>query len=302
MRARKIFWTIALLVAFLLGYRMYTRVFMSKAQDSQRAIPVIVQNPTIGPIEENIILAADIKAQTEVTVRPRMAGRVQEIYVEEGLYVEKGDPLLSYVEGISPDDDLYNDMVVFSPISGVVGMKLVKVGEHVTSQVGGLVNPVFVIYDIESVKAYANVPEKYYSFIRKGMPARISLDAYPGEVFAGSVNNVRPVIDPLSRTTQIEIVLLNGSKRIKPGMFGKIDLALKKVSAALIIPFDAVMGDGEKTVFVSEGGKAKKRPVTLGLQQENSVQVVKGLVQSDKVIVSGQRVVNDGGLIKEQGK
>lgn len=302
MRARKIFWTIALLVAFLLGYRMYTRVFTSKAQDSQRAIPVIVQNPTIGPIEENIILAADIKAQTEVTVRPRMAGRVQEIYVEEGLYVENGDPLLSYVEGISPDDDLYNDMVVFSPISGVVGMKLVKVGEHVTSQVGGLVNPVFVIYDIESVKAYANVPEKYYSFIRKGMPASISLDAYPGEVFAGSVNNVRPVIDPLSRTTQIEIVLLNGSKRIKPGMFGKIDLALKKVSAALIIPFDAVMGDVEKTVYVSEGGKAIKRSVTLGLQQGNSVQVVKGLLQSDKVIVSGQRVVNDGVLIQEQGK
>lgn len=302
MRAKRILWAVVLLVALLLAYRMYVRIFTSKAQDMERAIPVIAQTPTIGQIEENIILSADIKAQTEVAVRPRMAGRVQEIYVEEGESVEKGDPLLSYIEGISPDDDLYSDMVVISPISGVVGMKLAKVGEHVTSQVGGLVNPVFVIYDIDRVKAYANVPEKYYSFISKGMPARISLDAYPGEVFAGSVNNVRPVIDPLSRTTQIEIVLQNASKRIKPGMFGKIDLPLKKASSALIIPFDAVMGDGEKTVFVSEGGKAKKRPVILGLQQENSVQVVKGLVQSDKVIVSGQRVVNDGALIQEQGK
>lgn len=302
MRAKRILWAVVILVALLLAYRMYAGIFASKAQEVQRVIPVIAQNPTIGPIEENIILSADIKAQTEVAVRPRMAGRVQEIYVQEGESVEKGDPLLSYIEGISPDDDLYNDMVVISPISGVVGMKLAKVGEHVTSQVGGLVSPVFVIYDIDRVKAYANVPEKYYSFISKGMPARISLDAYPGEVFAGSVNNVRPVIDPLSRTTQIEIVLQNASKRIKPGMFGKIDLPLKKVNAALIIPFDAVMGDGEKTVFVSEGGKAKKRPVTLGLQQENSVQVVKGLVQTDKVIVSGQRVVNDGDLIKEQGK
>ncbi len=302
MNGRKILWAVAIFAVLMLTYRVAARMFMSKSSEAERPIPVIVKNPDIGPIEENIVLTADIKAQTEVTVRPRMAGRVQEIYAEEGQYVEKGDPLLSYVEGITSDNELYNDMVVAAPVSGLVGMKLIKIGEHVVAQVGGLVNPVFVIYDIDSVKAYANVPEKYYSLIKTGMPVRVFLDAYPGEMFKGSVNNIRPVVDPLSRTTQIEIVLSNGNGRIKPGMFAKVELPLKQAGKALIIPLDSVLGDDQKYIYIAVSGIARKIPVVPGLQQGNLVQIVKGLSQSDKVIVSGQRVVNDGVKIEEQSK
>lgn len=302
MNGRKIFWAVVAVLLILISYRVVSRVFLSTRTDTERAVPVAVQMPSVGPIEESVVLTADIKARTEVTVRPRMAGRVQEIYVEEGEFVEKGTPLLSYIEGITPDDDLYSDMTVSSPISGVVGLKLIKLGEHVATQVGGLVNPVFVVYDIEWVKAYANVPEKYYSYLRKGMPARIVLDAFPGQTFNGTISNIRPVVDPLSRTTQIEIALPNASNRIKPGMFAKLELPLKKADSALIIPFDAVVGDGEKYVYVSSGGAAVKKAVTLGLQQGNLVQVVKGLSPSDKVIVSGQRVVSDGVKVEEQSR
>ncbi len=302
MKLKTILRWVVILSVLVLGYRISTRIFSSRSVESDRAVPVIVRTPEIGPIEENIILSADVKAQTEVMVRPRMAGRVQEVYAEEGQYVEKGDPLLSYIEGITPDDDLYNDMVVTAPVSGLVGMKLAKIGEHVTAQVGGLVNPVFVIYDISKVKIYANVPEKYYSLVRVGMPVKVSLDAYPGEIFKGAVNNIRPVIDPLSRTTQIEILLPNSSGRIKPGMFAKIDLPLKQISKALIVPFDSVLGDEQKYVYLSVSGRARKAPVTLGLQQGNSVQIIKGLAQSDKVIVSGQRVVIDDAKIEEQSR
>lgn len=302
MKVNKAVWLIVVIVVSLFVFRIAGRISSSNKAVQEKIIPVAVQNPVVGPIEEKVTLTGDIKADKEVSVRPRIAGRVAEIYADEGDEAEKGAALLSYIAGITPENELYDDMVVSAPISGVIGIKLVKEGDQVMSQVGGGVNPVFVIYDIDKVKVYADIPEKYYSSLDAGMPARIYLDAYPDEVFTGVVNKIRPVMDPLSRTTQIEIVLQNRSHRIKPGMFAKVDIALKKVPNAVIVPFDSVLGDREKFVFVSENSTAKRRPVVLGLQQENKVQIKEGVSVSDKIIVNGQRVVKDGSKIKESAE
>jgi membrane fusion protein (multidrug efflux system) len=178
-------------------------------------------------------------------------------------------------------------------------MKLVNVGDQVLSQVGNM-NPVFEIYDIKNVKIYADVPEKYYSFVKKGISAQITCDALPGKVFNGTVNNVRPVIDPLTRTTQVEIIIPNYSGEIKPGMFAKVDLVLQKNSGAMMIPFDAVLGDGDKYVFVADNNIAKKKTVTLGIQSVNEVEILSGLMPSDKVITVGQRIVSENSTIEVQ--
>ncbi|MFA5103765.1 MAG: efflux RND transporter periplasmic adaptor subunit [Candidatus Margulisiibacteriota bacterium] len=299
MKAKRIVWIAVMLVVVLFVFRIAGRITSSNKIVSEKSIPVEVKSPVIGPIEEKVTLTGDIKADKEVSVRPRIAGRVAEIYADEGDKVEKGAALLSYIAGINPDNELYDDMVVIAPISGIIGMKLIKEGDQVMNQVGGGVNPVFVIYDIGKVKVYADIPEKYYSSLDTGMPAQIFLDAYPDEVFRGSINKIRPVVDPMSRTTQVEIVLPNKSHRIKPGMFVKVDIPLRKTANAVIVPFDSVLGDREKYVFVSENSVAKMRPVVLGLQQENKVQIKEGVAASDKVIVSGQRIVKDGSKIEE---
>ncbi|MFA4967131.1 MAG: efflux RND transporter periplasmic adaptor subunit, partial [Candidatus Margulisiibacteriota bacterium] len=223
---------------------------------------------------------------------------VEEIFVNEGDYVVKGEKLLSFVSGISESSDIYEDMIVRAPISGIVGMKMVKEGEQVGGSIGSL-NPVFTIYNIDRVKIYANVPEKNYSMVKRGTRAEISLDAFPNEVFYGDVNNVRPVVDPLTRTTQIEIVLNNENRRIKPGMFAKVDLRLQQRSGVLIIPFDSILGETDKYVFVDQNGAAVKKPVTLGMQQDNNIEVTTGLTGSDKVITIGQRVVKEGSKVEE---
>ena len=135
---------------------------------------------------------------------------------------QNGSPV---VAGIDTTDELYQDMVTFSPIDGVVGIQGIKLGEQVGSN-GGSPATVFTIYKIDNVKIYANVPEKDYTQIRKNMSAEITLDAFPGQTFHGRVNNIRPVIDPYTRTTQVEIILANPDHKIKPGMFAKVTLVL----------------------------------------------------------------------------
>ncbi len=297
MNLKRILWAAVIVVVVLGAYRIFIKVTTKKIQP-ERVFPVVVQVPRIGELQYKVVLTGDIKADTEVNVRPRVSGRVEQIYVDEGAYVEKDEAMLSFVSGISENSDIYEDMVVRAPISGLVGVKLVREGEQVGGAPGSL-NPVFTIYSIDNVKIYANVSEKDYSLIRKGTPAEISLDAFPGETFHGRVNNIRPVIDPMSRTTQVEIILPNPAHRIKPGMFAKVDLILLRKTNVMIIPFDAVLGESDKYVFTAQDGKAVKKPVTLGLQQGDDVEVAAGLTAADKVIVLGERVVSEGSKVTE---
>ena len=297
MNLRRFLWLVVIIILILSAFRIINKVTQKKVQE-ERIIPVMVSTPRIGEIEYRVTLTGDIQANTEVNVRPRVTGRVEEIYVKEGDYVNKGDKLLAFVPGISEKSDIYEDMIVRAPISGVIGLQQIKEGEQVTSSVGNI-NPVFTLYDVRRVKIYADVSEKDYSLIKKGTSALIKIDAFPDQTFQGQVTRIRPVIDPLSRTTQVEIVLPNPNQRIKPGMFAKVDLILIKKSKVLIIPFDVILGETDKYVFVSQSGKAAKKPIVLGLQQDANIEVKSGLSAQDRVIVLGERVVKEGSSIEE---
>jgi membrane fusion protein (multidrug efflux system) len=297
MNMRRVLWAVVILIVLLGAYRIIVKVTTKKVQ-AERVFPVVVETPRVGELQYKVTLTGDIKADTEVNVRPRVAGRVEQIYVGEGDYVNKDDAMLSFVSGISTESDIYEDMIVRAPIAGLVGLKLIRAGEQVGGAPGSL-NSVFTIYSIDNVKIYADVSEKDYSLVSKGTPAEISLDAYPGEIFHGRVSNVRPVIDPLTRTTQVEIVLPNPRHRIKPGMFAKVDLVLQREMNVEIIPFDAVLGESDKYVFAAQNGLAVKKPITLGLQEDDNVEVRSGLTAEDKVIVLGERVITEGSKIME---
>ncbi|MBU0572865.1 MAG: efflux RND transporter periplasmic adaptor subunit [Candidatus Margulisiibacteriota bacterium] len=303
MNLKKIALIIGMIILALVAFRFLAIIFKPKEVQQERVVSVITAQPKEGRVQEKITLTGDVKALKEVSVRPRVAARVAEIYVNEGDYVKKGDKLMSYLSGIDDKNDIYEDMIVRAPISGVVGMKLVKVGDQVSTSVNSQPAAVFVLYNIDEVRVEADVPEKYYSFVRKGTPAQITLDALPGQEFNGKVNIKRPVIDPQTRTARIEISIANASRKLKPGMFSRVSLIIRQNGTALVIPFDAVLGDdGNKYVYtVSPDNTAHKRTVALGLQQDGQVEVLSGLSARDRIIVVGQAVVKEGGKVKENG-
>jgi multidrug efflux pump subunit AcrA (membrane-fusion protein) len=298
MTLKRIIIGVLIVIIGLTALRIIYKISGPKKALEERIIPVIVVNPEIGDIEYKVTLTGDVRAESEVNVKPRTTSRVQEIYVNEGDYVAQGAKLLSFVRGISEESGIYEDMIVRAPVSGQIGMQLIKIGEQVGTT-SGSPNTVFIIYRINNVKIYADVSEKDYRLVKRGTPAQIQLDAYPGEVFRGKVNNIRPVIDPLTRTAQVEIILPNPGHRIKPGMFSKVDLILQQKNNVLTLPLDAVLGETDKYVFISQNGMAVKRPLTLGMQQGDRVEVLSGLTSKDRVIIVGQRLVEDGSKVKE---
>jgi membrane fusion protein, multidrug efflux system len=292
MKLKNILFVILAVVLVISAFRI-SHALRAKKVQAERVYPVVVSNPRTGMMQQNLILVGDIKGETEVMVRPKTVGRVEEIYVKEGDEVRAGKKLMSFVAGITPKNEMYEDLVTFAPISGVVGMQNIKLGEQVEMQ-NGSPAPVFTIYKINNVKVYVNVPEKYFSLVSRRTPVTLTLDAYPGRVFHGKINNIRPVIDPATRTTQVEILIPNKSHDLKPGMFSKVDLVLKQEKNALIIPFDAVLGLDDQYVYVVSGNKATAKHITTGIQQDDNVEVTSGLTASDEVIVVGQRLLEEG--------
>jgi membrane fusion protein (multidrug efflux system) len=291
MKNKKWLWLGLAILLLIFAWRVVGRLTAAEEKEAERIVPVFLARPTVGKIAEKLMLTGDVKGASEVLVKPALPGRVMEIFVQEGDQVEAGTPLLSYKEGLRPGDELYDDLTVFAPIAGLVGVKYVNLGDQTSVS-----NPVFSLYDIDTVKIYANLPEKYYSQAKPGIPVTVVLDAFPGKRFPARLSTIRPVVDPLSRTTQIEISINNPGRQIKPGMFGRVELVLREKNKALLLPFDAILGDGEKYVYVTGSDVARKKTVKLGLVSGQTAEVI-GLSASDQVIVVGQRVVKEGDRI-----
>jgi membrane fusion protein (multidrug efflux system) len=93
----------------------------------------------------------------------------------------------------------------------------------------------------------------------------------------------------------VEVEAVNREHRLKPGMFARVDLTVERCDKALLLSKDSLLREGgPPRVFVLDGGKAALKEVTLGLEGEQYVEVVRGLQEGEEVIIAGQYELKDG--------
>ncbi len=188
---------------------------------------------------------------------------------------------------------LQNTRIV-APFRGEISRKYVDAGALVSPS-----TPLVTLVHTETLKIVANVLEKDIPLLKTGMKAKIQVESYPGRVFEGKIEKINSSLDLSTRTLQAEIYIPNASRSLKPGMFSNVELVLLEKPQALIIPKEAVIEAGnERSVFVVEGKKAVRRLVTLGYEQDRSVEVLEGLNESDQVVIKGQQLIKDGSAIR----
>lgn len=185
--------------------------------------------------------------------------------------------------------------VLRSPISGFVTAKNYDNGDMTSPQL-----PVVVIQQIAPVKAVIGVSEQYYSYLKKGAAATLSVDALGEETFSGIVTNIFPTLDPVTHTVSTEIEVSNKDLKLRPGMYARVhlDFGTKEV---LTVPDKAIVrqaGSGARYVYVFSGGKAVYRAVELGQQQGDLYEVVSGLNAGDQVIISAPSNLKNGLSVK----
>lgn len=188
--------------------------------------------------------------------------------------------------------------VVGAPFAGVVDERLVEVGAMVA--VG---SPVARIVRLDPVKVVGGVPERFAASVRVGSPARITFDVLPGEAFESQVTFVGATVNAQNRTFEVETLLGNTSRIIKPEMVANLELTRGEMDSVIAVPQEALVRveDGFVAfVVVSDDGQevVQTRRLTLGPSQRNRVVVESGLAAGDRLVVVGQQQVAHGDRVR----
>lgn len=180
-----------------------------------------------------------------------------------------------------------------APISGVIAERFVKVGNTINAD-----TRVFHVTTLDPLIIYLHVPEKEYRRIRAGQEAMVQVDALKDAYFAGKVARISPVVDPRSGTFKVTIEVADESARLKPGMFGRVHIVYERHAEAILIPRSAILEEaGEEIAFVVEDGKAKRKVIQSGFSQAGQVEILAGLMDSDKVVLVGQTGLKDAAKV-----
>ena len=186
---------------------------------------------------------------------------------------------------------------VNSPIDGFVMEKMVVEGQMVDSGM-----KLYRIADLGLVWVQSQIYEQDLPFIKLGQEATVSLTYLPDRKFRGRVTYIYPTVDEKTRTVKVRMEFHNPGYFLKPGMFASVEVVADLSLSTLLVPDMAVLRSGEKnTVFVAlDGGKFEPRTVTLGPRAEGDFyQVLSGLAEGDRVVTSGQFMLDSESQLRE---
>ena len=173
---------------------------------------------------------------------------------------------------------------VVSPISGNVVKRLVAVGETVD---GTGAQPLIEVANLDHVEIGANVPAEHLSRVHIGQPATITSDAYGDRTFSGQVIAIAPAVDPTTNTVFTRIGMANDERLLKVGLFAQVRIALSEKKGVLTVPPSAVSkGEDDVAVYVVDKDTATRTKVKLGLETPEAVEIISGVKEGQKVLVS----------------
>ena len=270
-----------------------------------------------------------VEADIVNNITPQSASRINEILVEVGDHVKKGQRLAT-MDAINLEKirlQVANDSIEYGRTKELyeigaasqANFEAITLAYEVskksyanllentilTSPISGIITarnydegdmyamaqPLFVVQNITPVKMLINISESNYSKVKKGMEVELVADAFPDETFKGKVNLVYPTIDPRSHTFPVEIIVDNKNEKLRPGMFTRVTINYGN-NFRVVVPDNAVLkqvGADDKYVYV--------------LNEDNTVTytpVKLGVRMGNRYeIISG---LNDGDVIVTSGQ
>jgi RND family efflux transporter MFP subunit len=173
---------------------------------------------------------------------------------------------------------------VTSPIAGQVVRRFVGVGEQVD---GTPAQPLLEVADVDHVEVAAHVIADRLGRVRVGQPVTIASDAYPDRTFTGEVIAIAAAIDPATNAALVRIGVRNPLRLLKVGMFAQARIGLQMRKGVLTVPPSALnKGEEGAAVYVVSGDQATRTPVKVGLETPESVEILEGVTEGQKILTS----------------
>ena len=237
------------------------------------------------------------KLQLEYELANTQLKRQQELLKINGISQSDFDIAQNSVNTIKADMELVQSQIakteIRAPFNGIIGLKNVSEGSYIS--VG---TSIANVLQIDPVKIDFSVSEKYAAFIQKGVKVVFNIDGIKEDI-NGEVYAIEPKIDMNTRTIQVRAICPNKKTTILPGAFAKIQVLLKNIDDAIMIPSEAVIPELRgKKVYQIKNGKAKFVMIETGVRTSDKVQVLTGLQVGDTIVTRGIMQLKPDALVK----
>jgi len=181
-----------------------------------------------------------------------------------------------------------------SPISGVIAERLIKVGNMVLAN-----QATFSVTGMDPLLAVLHVPERQLGKLAVGHSASLEVDALHGESFAGCIDRISPVVDPATGTVKVTVEVRDRTRRLKPGMFARVNIVYDVHANAMLVPKDAIIAeDRESCVFVVRDSTAYRQTVETGYVNSSHIEVLSGIDDGDTVVTIGKGGLKDSSRVE----
>lgn len=173
-----------------------------------------------------------------------------------------------------------------SPLAGWVTERTASPGQELGTAAGA---PLFVVSDLHRLWLTIDLPEHLLGHVQIGAPVRLSVDAWPGQVFTARVDRIAPVIDPATRRVQVRAVVDNHDLRLKPEMYAQVAMPRPDGAQGVAVPNGALVSQGYDTLlYVQKApGVYEPRTVQVGLHGASTSWVTDGVHDGETVVVQG---------------
>lgn len=323
---------IALLMCSCAGKKSQGAANTEKAEQLPTVRVVEAQRELV-PLDEKY--SVTLQAYAVNNIAPQSGARITEINVEVGDFVKKGQVLaqmdrsqLEQAElqlnnlkseyertkslyekgGVSKSDfesmelqykvanttyeNLLTNTILKSPLDGVVTARNYDRGDMYTMSA-----PLFIVQQINPVKALVAVSEKNYSLLKKGIEVEFAPEALSGKTYIGKVSRVYPTIDATTHTITAEVTIDNPKFELRPGMYSSARVIFG-TSNAIVVPDTAVQkqqGSGVRTVYVLKAdGTVDLKIVETGRHIGTNYVILSGIEDGENVVISGQSALRSG--------
>jgi Cu(I)/Ag(I) efflux system membrane fusion protein len=161
---------------------------------------------------------------------------------------------------------------------------------------GSAVNPGMTLFKLASLKSvwvHAEVPETQSVAVVPGAYVTARAAAFPDKAFKGRVSLILPDVNPVTRTIKARIEIDNPQGLLKPGMFARLQFAASG-RRGLLVPSEAVIYTGKRSVVIVAEGQGKFRPVEVstGAESGELIEIRQGLHAGERVVASGQFLID----------
>lgn len=287
------------IIVFIIGLVGIGAYFFLAKQEGQVSVEYQKVNIKNASLSIEISATGEVKPQNRLEIKPPVAGRIEEILIEEGDEVKKGQVIGQYssAERVALIDtargkggaelkrweEFYKAIPIVSPISGVVISRSVEVGQtlQVSDVIVTISNKLIVV---------AQVDETDVAKVKKGQEVSIVIDAYPDNKITGQVSHVA-----YEATTEDNVVVYEVDIRpnevpdfMKSGMSVEVNFVVQKLASSLVIPTNAILyEDGKAYLYrhrkqkTNEGEGWEKVFLKIGQQVGNQTQLLDRDISAD---------------------